>query len=59
MLSIGSWDFVSADSSTNLVSVQTVSFHISDIALGPFVLGLLALVTRNEFNWPTKISNMF
>lgn len=59
MLSIGSWDFVSADSSTNWTSVQTVSFHISDIVLGPFALGLPALVTRNEFNWSTKISNMF
>ena len=37
----------------------TVSFHISDIVLGPFALGLPALVIRNEFNWSTKISNMF
>ena len=59
MLSTGSWDFVSADSSTKWTSVQTASFHISDIVLGPSALGLPALVTRNDFNWPTKLSNMF
>ena len=59
MLSVGSWDLVPADSSTNWIAIQTFSFHISDMILGPFALGLPALVTRNGFNWSIEISNTF